>query len=470
MDTLLQDILGGIALYVPQLQQSQPTLTLVVRTRTEPAAVIETVRREILPIDPEQAVFNFATMDEVLAKSFAAPRRPARPDQNFGSNMKRLRSSIVLAFALAVSVTSAFGEDARTLTARWVLDVERGEMIENGVIVVSGDRIAAVGRKGEVAPKGEEINLGESTLMPGMIDAHVHLNLGGAGEANARATLKAGFTTVQDLGALNYENIKIGNAIRDGKFPGPRVISSGPWIGVAGGTCDFKGIGVKGADAFRERVRKDVTEGADLIKVCAAGWLAEAAEKPDAYEISDDELRAAIEEAHALKRRVAVHALSERAIAASVEHGADLIAHGGFTSKATVAAMARRRIYQLPTLFSLKGSAPPALYEKLRGHLSAAVRDGLPMAFGTDAGVIRHGENAKEFAELAAIGLTPPQVIRAATIDAAAAVGLADKTGVLKPGMYADIIAVEGNPLVDLDALQKVKFVMQAGRVVPLTK
>ncbi len=365
-------------------------------------------------------------------------------------------------------VTPASSQEARTLTARWILDVESGAAVENGMIIVKGDRIAAVGRKGGIAPEGEETNLGDATLMPGMIDAHVHLTLGGAGEANARATLRAGFTTVQDLGALNYESVKLRNAIREGAYPGPRVIASGPWLGVAGGTCDFQGIGVKGADAFRERVRKDVAEGADLIKVCAGGWLAEAAEHPDAYEISDAELRAAIDEAHALKRRVAVHAISERAIAAAVTFGADLIAHGGFTSKATVVAMRQRRVFQLPTLFSLKGSVSSALFEQLQRHLTAAVHEGLPVAFGTDAGVIPHGDNAKEFLELAAIGLTPPQAIRAATIDAAGAVGLAGEAGVLKAGGRADIIAVEGNPLGDLAALQKVKFVMKDGQVVDL--
>jgi imidazolonepropionase-like amidohydrolase len=374
---------------------------------------------------------------------------------------------LVAAFAallLSGYVTPALSQETRTLAARWLLDVERGEVIENGIIIVKGDRIAALGRKGEIAPEGEQINLGDATLMPGLIDAHVHLTLGGAGEANARATLRAGFTTVQDLGAINYENIKIRNSIREGKFPGPRVVASGPWLGVAKGTCDFQGIGVQGADAFRARVQKDVDEGADLIKVCASGWLAEAAERPDACEISEEELRAAIDKAHLLKRRVAVHAISERAIALAVAHGADLIVHGGFTSKATVAAMAQRRVFQIPTLFSLKGGVPPAVYEKLQKHLAASVRDGLPIAFGTDAGVIRHGENAKEFIELAALGVKPPDAIRAATVEAAKAVGLGGQIGVLKVGTLADIIAVEGNPLSDVRVLQKATFVMKAGQ------
>ncbi|MEN3368539.1 MAG: hypothetical protein V7609_682 [Verrucomicrobiota bacterium] len=371
---------------------------------------------------------------------------------------------VVTFAALVLSIATAYADETRTLTARRVLDVERGAIIENGLVIVKGDRITAVGRKGGVKPEGEQTDLGDVTLMPGMIDAHVHLTLAGNGEANARATLKAGFTTVQDLGAVTYDNIKIRNAIREGKFPGPHVVASGLWLGVSGGTCDFQGIGVKGADAFRARVKKDADEGADLIKVCASGWLPQAAEKPDTCEISEEELSAAIDEAHKLKRRVAVHAISERAIAASITHGADLIVHGGFTSKATVAEMAQRHIFQLPTLFSLKKNADANLYEKLRAHLAGAVRDGLPIAFGTDAGVIRHGNNAKEFLELAALGLKPIDAIRAATTQAAVAVGLANQIGTLKSGARADIIAVEGNPLDDLNALQKVTFVMKAGQ------
>lgn len=382
----------------------------------------------------------------------------------------RLYAIAFVALLVQGQAARIFANETRTLSAHRMLDVERGEVIDNGVIIVMDGKIAALGRKEEIKPQGIETNLGDVTLMPGLIDAHVHLALAGDGEANALETLRAGFTTVQDLGALDYKNIKIRNAIRDGKFPGPRVISSGPWLGVAGGICDFQGIGLKGADAFRQRVRKDVAEGADLIKVCASGWLEEAAKKPDACEISDEELRAAIDEAHALKRRVAVHAISERAIAAAVTHGADLIVHGGFTSKDSVAMMKSRRVPQLLTLFSLKGSVPPAVYEKLQRHLTAAIRDGLPIAFGTDAGVIRHGENAKEFLELAALGLTPRDAIRAATVEAGAAVGLAGRAGVLKVGAPADVIAVQGNPLADLTALQKVRFVMKDGRVAFVAK
>jgi imidazolonepropionase-like amidohydrolase len=353
-----------------------------------------------------------------------------------------------------------------SIAAHRMLDVERGTIVANAVIVIDRDRIVAAGPESSTPRRGEVIDLGDVTLLPGLIDAHVHLTLGGAAEANALATVRAGFTTVQDLGAIDHANIRLREAIASGKISGPRVVASGPWLGERGLTCDFQGIGVQGADAFRDRVRKDVDAGADLIKVCASGWLGQAWKQPDAIEISDDELRAAIDEAHRLKRRVAVHAISPRAVGAAVAHGADLIVHGGFTPAEAVATMKSRRVYQLPTLWSFKLANPPAAYESLRAHLAAAVRDGLPVAFGTDAGVIQHGSNATEFAELESIGLSRIEAIRTATIHGAAAVGMASEIGVLQQGRLADVIAVRGNPLDDLQALQRVAFVMKNGLVI----
>ena len=356
--------------------------------------------------------------------------------------------------------------DTKSITASRMVDVERGVVVDQAVVVVKGDRIVAAGPRASTPPQGRITELGDVTLLPGLIDAHVHLSLGGAAEANARATLAAGFTTVQDLGALNYANLRLRDSINSGKVNGPRVVTSGPWLGVTGGTCDFQGIGVKGADAFRDRVRKDVAQGADLIKVCASGWLAQAAKDPAAYEITDDELKGAIDEAHKAKRRVAVHAISERATAAAVTHGADLIVHGGFTSGETAKTMKTRGVMQLPTLWLFKRGNPPDLYERLRAHLSTAAAQGLPLAFGTDAGVIPHGANANEFLELDALGLSRAAALQAATVGGARAVGLETQIGSLQPGRLADLIAVSGNPLDDLRGLQRVTFVMKGGVVI----
>jgi imidazolonepropionase-like amidohydrolase len=197
-----------------------------------------------------------------------------------------------------------------------MIDVERALMIERATIVVDGKRIAAAGSAAGIqVPAGATvIDLPSTTLLPGLIDGHVHLTLGGDPAANARATLAAGFTTVQDLGAAAYANVALRDAIKAGRLEGPRVIASGPWLGVSGGTCDFNDTGVRGAEAFRQRVREDVRRGADLIKVCVTGWLADAVADQAKYEITDDELTAAIDEAHKLGRRVAVHAIGEAGV------------------------------------------------------------------------------------------------------------------------------------------------------------
>lgn len=381
--------------------------------------------------------------------------------------MKNILLACVAAAALVRAQTTAPGP-AILLRAARAIDVERGSAVSDAAILVRGDRIAAVGAANTVkVPAGATvIDLGPMTLAPGLIDAHVHLTLRGTPADNARATLGAGFTTVQDLGALDYLNVSLRDRIAAGEIEGPRVIASGPWLGISGGICDFNGIGVKGAAAFRARVREDAAKGVDLIKVCVTGWLADAVKASDKYEISDDELSAAIDEARRVKLRVAVHALSAGGIAVALRHGADLIAHGGFTAADDLRRMKTRGVFQLPTLFSLEGNAAAADAEALRTHLRGAVRQGLPIAFGTDAGVIAHGTNAKEFTRLAAVGLSNAEALRTATVNAARAVGLGDRAGGLKPGMFADIIAMPGHPLENVEALERVTFVMKAGRIV----
>jgi len=377
--------------------------------------------------------------------------------------MRTVGAALVLAASLALALSARQAGGRVSLTAQRLLDVERGALVQDAVVVIENGRIVAAGPRSDIAPQGTVTALGDVTLLPGLIDAHVHLTLAGPGDANARATLLAGFTTVQDLGALGYANLALRDSIKSGKVAGPRVVSAGPWLGESGLTCDFQKTGVKGADAFRERVRQDVDRGADLIKVCASGWLPQAAKQPDAYEISDDELKGAVEEAHRARRRVAVHAISQRAIGAAIGHGADLLVHAGFTPTETIAAMKARGVYQLSTLWSFKRANPPELYEQLRAHMATAVRNGLPIAFGTDAGVVPHGSNAAEFLELEAIGLSRIDAIRAATLHAARAVGMAADVGALQKGRLADVIAVRGNPLEDLRALQNVTFVMKDG-------
>jgi imidazolonepropionase-like amidohydrolase len=374
---------------------------------------------------------------------------------------------VTLAACLVAAVLPLHSQQpVLAIRARAMVDVQRGRLIEHATVLVQGGRIIAAGPSVDVSVPASAslIDLPATTLLPGLIDAHVHLTLGGQPSANARSTLLAGFTTVQDLGAAAYTNVALRDAISAGRTEGPRVVASGPWLGISGGTCDFNGIGVRGAEAFRARVREDVKRGADLIKVCVTGWLADAVSDPARYEISDEELSAALDEAHRLGRRVAVHALSEAGIRASVSRGADLVVHAGFPSPETVAIMKTRDVQQLPTLFSLS-TAKPEHFSALQAHMRRAVAAGLPVAFGTDAGVIPHGANAREFEYLAAIGLDAPSAVRAATLFAARAVGMPEDIGVLAPGRLADVIGVEGNPLEDVRLLQQVSFVMKEGKV-----
>jgi imidazolonepropionase-like amidohydrolase len=376
--------------------------------------------------------------------------------------MKPLLGSFLTIVLFSISVQ----EPVVAIRARAMVDVERGRLIENATVVIKSRRIVAAGASSSVTVPADasRIDLPETTLLPGLIDAHVHLMLAGQPAANARATLAAGFTTVQDLGAVTYANLALRDAINAGRTDGPRVIASGPWLGISGGICDFNGIGVRGADAFRQRVRDDVQHGADLIKVCVTGWLTDAVNNQSKYEIGNDELSAAINEAHRLGKRVGAHAISEGGIDVAVRLGVDLIVHGGFPSAETVTVMKQRGILELPTLFSLS-SGKPSEVSALQTHMRKAAASGLPIAFGTDAGVIPHGANAREFDYLASIGLDPPSAIRAATLSAARAVGLPDDVGLLAPGRQADVIGVSGNPLEDLRVLQQVTFVMKEGKV-----
>ena len=379
-------------------------------------------------------------------------------------------AALLVILAGHVSGTPQRAERMTILRAGALIDVLQGRTIPDATVVVEGERITYAGPRVDapekMPPGADEISLPRLTLTPGFIDAHVHLTLGGTAADNARATLEAGFTTVLDLGAVDGAVVRLRQEIDAGRVMGPRVLAAGRWIGVSGGTCDFSGIGVRGAMAFRDRVDEEVRRGADIIKVCVSGWLSQARTDPQKYEISDEELNAVITQAHARGRRVAVHAISTAGIGKAIEMGADLVVHGGFVDAPTVRRMKERKIYLLPTLFSFTRSQPEPDVTALSAHLRESVAAGLPVAFGTDAGVIRHGNNGREFSALLELGLSPIEVLRAATSHAAAAVGLETSIGVLAPGRSADIVGLDGDPLRDPSALQRVVFVMHRGRVI----
>ena len=347
-----------------------------------------------------------------------------------------------------------------------LLDVRTGQVSRNMTIAVENGRIVSVSRAVPIAGDSV-IDLARYTVMPGLIDAHVHLTIGGTPRDNALASLRAGFTTVVDLGARGTRFLQIRDSINAGLIPGPRVLAAGMWIGRKDGVCEFNGIGITGgAEGFRARVRENVAAGANLIKACVSGWPAEAFARPDEYEMPDSVLAAVVTEAHRLGRKVLAHDISLAGVRAALRTGVDGLAHAAYVDSATAADLRAKGVFLIPTLASLVGDDTSRASRALAASVRRAYDAGVKLVFGTDGGVLPHGRNAQEFVALARIGIPAWALVQAATIGAAQALGVADSLGVIERGMPADIIAVEGDPLADVTALQRVGFVMSRGQVV----
>jgi imidazolonepropionase-like amidohydrolase len=373
---------------------------------------------------------------------------------------RRICSSLFLYAAAAHAQTTI-------IRAGRLIDPVTGAVATNQFIVVNDGRITRVGMGIPIRENSEVIDLSAFTVLPGLIDSHVHLAIGGPPRANALADLQAGFTTVVDLGARTTRLLRIRDSINAGQIPGPRVLAAGIWVGTQGGVCEFNGIGIAGGpDAFRARVRENVDGGADVIKVCVSGWPGAAYARPDAYEIADSSLIAVVAEAHGAKRLVIAHDISIGGIRAALRAGVDGLAHAAYVDSAAAGQLRDRNVFLIPTLASLTDGDTSAASRSLIAATQLAYRTGVPLVFGTDGGVLPHGQNAREFVVLGQAGVTPLDAIRAATVNAARALRLSDSLGAIRPGMIADIIAVEGDPLTDLHALSRVKFVMSRGNVV----
>jgi imidazolonepropionase-like amidohydrolase len=391
-----------------------------------------------------------------------------------------------------------------------LLDVKTGNMLTGQAIVIEGDKIVSVGPMADAKSEAgaETIDLPNATVLPGLIDAHTHLtydpkNLGYEGlgisiprEAligarNARVTLQAGFTTVRNVGAGGYSDIALRDAINDGDVPGPRILASGPALGITGGHCDDNllapeyhdtALGVAdGVDAVRHKVRENIKYGADVIKICATGGVMSKGDDPNASQYTREEMKAIVEEAHRLGRKVAAHAHGAEGVIWASDAGVDSIEHGHLMSDESIATLKKNGTYIVPTLYLMdwnrenlgKRNAPDFVVRKMKdvsavgqNNLKKAFAAGLKVAFGTDAAVYPHGLNAHEFAVYVRLGMTPLQAIQTATINASDLLGWANKIGTLEPGKFADIIAVDGDPLKDVTTLQEVKFVMKGGEVV----
>jgi len=374
----------------------------------------------------------------------------------------------LLALLLAATATLVSPSFAQVIAIRAgrVLDPTTGSALLNQVILVQRGRIGAIGPNVGIPPGATVYDLSHATIIPGLIDGHVHLVLGGPVRANALADLRAGFTTVVDLGSRTTRLLPIRDSINSGDIPGPRVFAAGVWVGRKNGVCEFGGIGIPGTPAaFRRRVRENIEAGADVIKLCVTGWPADAYKNPNAYEIPDSTLKAAVDEAHAGKRKVVAHDLSRGGVRAAVAAGIDGLAHAAYLDSATAMLVRTRSIFMIPTLASLAGTDTSAASQALMESVGLAQRLGVRLVFGTDAGAMAHGRNAQEFVALYQAGVPLAELLRMATINAARAYGL-DSLGQLGAGMVADLVALETDPRDDVMAYQKVRFVMSRGQVV----
>ena len=381
-----------------------------------------------------------------------------------------------------------------------------------GMVVVVGDHITQVGQSLAVPPGAQVIDLGDATLLPGFIDAHVHMSMEGSDDwyrdfyqtamrfpaeealyaaKYARVTLEAGFTTVRDLGSHDYVALGLRNAIRAGVAEGPRMLVANYGVGSTAGHADnapfppdrvapwgtLQGI-CNGPAQCREAVRYQIKFGADVIKCMPSGGVLSLSDPVDVPELTREEMDAIVSEAHAWHRKVAAHCHGDEAAKIAIAAGVDSIEHGSFLKDDTLRMMKEKGVYLVPTLFAgfwvgeKADHFPPAIAVKARAAAAQmqamfqrAMKIGVKVAFGTDSAVEPHGLDAREFALMVKNGMTPAQALIAATASGADLLGLADQIGTLQPGKLADLVAVPGDPLQDIRQTEKVSFVMQGGKV-----
>jgi imidazolonepropionase-like amidohydrolase len=427
--------------------------------------------------------------------------------------MKSVLCSFV-AMSLASGLLAAQGGAPSTnrivIKAGHLLDVAAGQMKERQVILVAGDTIESVGPEGEVAipPATEVIDLGQGWVLPGLIDSHTHItqqfedyygdtfrkspiDLAVGAHVFARRTLEAGFTTCRDVGAVELIDVALKRAIASGKVAGPRLFVAGGALSVTGGHGDLSGFSpylhfesfsavVDGVDEIRKKIRWQVKNGADLTKFCATAGVLSEEESVGAPQFSFEEMKAIVEESGRWGRKVAAHAHGAAGIKLAVKAGVNSIEHGSLIDEEGIALMKERGTYLVPTIYvgyaveqhGHEWKLPERLIEKARRInqekrecLQRAFRERVKVAYGTDAGVFPHGENAADFRYLVEYGMEPAQAIRTATVNAADLLGQSAKLGQIASGKLADVIAVNGDPLKDVTVLEHVGFVMKGGVV-----
>src|SRR6266480_4069544 len=428
-------------------------------------------------------------------------------------------STVIAAVLLSAAAASA-ADQSIVLKAARIFDGKSKSLVQNGVVVVQGDKIVDVGSAVTIPSDAKVIDLGDMTLSPGFIDAHTHLSLDFSGNFNEKrlkelqtnvsemtlmaipyacATLEAGFTTVRDLGSRfvnspEFVDVALRNAINHGITPGPHMLVATKGIGATGGHFDATGgyrdklfgrepdpsEGIAdGPDEIRKAVRFEVKNGADIIKAAVSGGVLSLADEVDTPQFTPAEMGALVDESHRLRKKVAVHCHGDQAAREAIEAGVDSIEHGSFMKPQTVALMKQKGTFLTPTLMASEyimskiDRYPPTLQAKAREATAArsdmfrnAVKIGVRISFGTDAAVFPHGQNAKEFALMMGLGMAAIDALKSATSNDAELLGIAQKVGTLEKGKLADIIAMPGDPTTDITATERVSFVMKEGKVI----
>src|SRR6266576_5376278 len=426
----------------------------------------------------------------------------------------------VLLLLLSFGISAHAADETIALKAARLFDGKSNSLVQNGVVIVQGDKIVDAGSNLPLPSGAQVIDLGDATLSPGFMDAHTHLTADYSGNYNerrlqeldlnvseqaihatvfARATVEAGFTTVRDLGSRfvasrEFVDVALRNSINKGTIVGPRMLVATKGIGATGGhfdpTSGFRdflfgrepeytdGI-ANGPDEIRKAVRFEVKNGADVIKAAVSGGVLSLADEVDTPQLTPAEMAALVDESHRLRKKVAVHCHGDQAAREAIEAGVDSIEHGSFMKPETLTRMKNKGTFLTPTLMATEwimsklDNYPPALQAKAKAAGAArsdmfrsAVKMGVKISFGTDAAVFPHGQNAKEFKLMVDLGMTPIDALKSATANDAELLGIIQKVGTLEKGKLADVVAIPGDPTADITATERVFFVMKEGKIV----